>query len=265
MNSPILAWLLEHYHWRLSLLTGAAIFGATFAFNHLLRLIPAFKAAHRLNDDAFRAKMEKPVYAANQRWNRKWAATFLVAIFGLALPFCLTLDPQPWWRMLRDIVVILMVYDFFYYLTHRFVFHHNGVTGGPLVWMHALHHQQHNPCRWDSSYIHPLEVAIGLGLYVATIFVLSRFMGEFHVVTIVFTWIAFTEINLHNHDLWETDRFPFRYVSYVAKMHHNHHAKFTGGNFATISLLYDWMFGTLDHGQGHKALARTQAKAGTKA
>ena len=39
----------------------------------------------------------------------------------------------------------------------------------------------------------------------------------------------------------------------MSKMHHHHHAKFTGGNFATISLLYDWMFGTLDNGAGYKA------------
>lgn len=265
MNSPILAWLLEHYQWRLSLLTGAGILAATLVFNHLLRLVPTFGAAHRLNQDAFRAKMERPVYAANQKWNRKWAGAYLLVIFGLVLPFCLTLDAQPWWRMLRDCVVILLVYDFFYYLMHRFLFHHNGVTGGPLVWMHALHHQQHNPCRQDSSYIHPLEVALGLGFYTATIFLLSRFMGSFHAATIVVTWLAFTEINLHNHDLWETDRFPFRYLNYVAKMHHNHHAKFTGGNFATISLFYDWAFGTLDHGQGHKALVRAQAKASEKA
>ena len=37
MNSPILAWLLEHYQWRLSLLTGAGIVAATFVFNQLLR------------------------------------------------------------------------------------------------------------------------------------------------------------------------------------------------------------------------------------
>jgi sterol desaturase/sphingolipid hydroxylase (fatty acid hydroxylase superfamily) len=265
MESPVLVWLAQHYAWRLSLLTGAAIFAATFVFNHLLRLIPAFGAAHRLNQQTYRAKMQKPVYAANQKWNRKWAGLYLLVIFGLVLPFCLTLQTQPWWRVLRDIVVILMVYDFVYYLTHRFVFHHNGITGGPLVWMHALHHQQHNPCRMDSSYIHPLEVAIGLGLYTATIFGLSRVMGNFHVLTVVFTWMAFTEINLHNHDLWEVDRFPFRYLNYAAKMHHNHHAKFTGGNYATITLLYDWMFGTLDHGQGHKALAKAQARAKAKA
>jgi sterol desaturase/sphingolipid hydroxylase (fatty acid hydroxylase superfamily) len=145
-----------------------------------------------------------------------------------------------------DMVVILMFYDFVYYVTHRFLFHKK-----PLLWMHAIHHRQHNPCRWDSSYIHPLEVAIGLGLYVMSIFVLSRFMGHFHVATVIVTWFAFTEINLHNHDLWTADRFPFKYLNYAARMHHNHHAKFTGGNFATISLLYDWMFGTLDDGEGY--------------
>jgi len=39
-------------------------------------------------------------------------------------------------------------------------------------------------------------------------------------------------------------------------MHHYHHAKFTGGNFATITLLYDWMFGTLDHGEAGKGSAK---------
>ena len=94
--------------------------------------------------------------------------------------------------------------------------------------------------------IHPLEVAIGLGLFVSSLFVLSRFMGEFHLVTVVISWVAFTGINLHNHRLWTEGRFPFRYLNYISKMHHNHHATFSGGNFATITLLYDWMFGTLD-------------------
>ena len=169
-------------------------------------------------------------------------------ISGAFGPFCITADAQPWWKYATDIVVILMVYDFFYYLAHRFLFHDEGFMGGPLIWVHAVHHRQHNPCRQDSSFIHPIEVALGLGLYVGTIFLLSRFMGGFHVGTIVFTWIAFSEINLHNHDLWKADRFPFKYLKTMSVMHHNHHAKFTGGNFATISLLYDWMFGTLDYG-----------------
>ena len=93
---------------------------------------------------------------------------------------------------------------------------------------------------------------MGLGLYAGSIFVLSLIMGEFHVATIVITWLAFSEINNHNHDLWEEERFPYKYLSYMSKMHHHHHAKFTGGNFATISLLYDWLFGTYDLGNGYK-------------
>ena len=93
-------------------------------------------------------------------------------------------------------------------------------------------------------------MAIGLALYAGSILVLSLLMGEFHVATIVITWVAFSEINNHNHDLWEEDRFPYKYLSYASKMHHVHHARFTGGNFATISLFYDWLFGSYDTGDG---------------
>jgi len=238
------------YRWDLSLLTMVLVFLLPFVGGRMLSLIPAIGRETRRNRDAFSAKMQKPAYAANQAWNRKWSAVFVLIIFALIIPFCLTVEPQPWWRLLVDTVVILMVYDFVYYLTHRYLFHAGGPFDGPLMWMHAVHHRQHNPCKNDSSYIHPLEIAIGLGLYVATIFFLSFVMGRFHVATIVITWVAFSSINLHNHNLWESDRFPFRYLNYAAKMHHNHHARFTGGNYATITLLYDWMFGTLDDGTG---------------
>lgn len=259
MNTPYFASLMQQYHLLYSLYAAAGIAAVTFVGHRLLRLVPAFKAASELNEQAYEAKMQKPAYAANQRWNRNWGLLDWAVIFGLILPFCVTMDAQPWWRILRDVVVILMFYDFFYYLVHRFLFHDGGLLGGPLIWVHAVHHRQHNPCRRDSSYIHPLEVAMGLGLYAGSIFVLSRLLGQFHVATIIITWIAFSEINLHNHDLWTADRFPYRYLSYMSKMHHNHHARFTGGNFATISLLYDWMFGTLDNGEGYKKKVKVPA------
>lgn len=255
MNSPFLASLLAQYHWQWSICAAVAIIAITVIGNYAMMLVPAFREADALNAQAYRDKMAKPSYAANQKLNRGWGMLDWVVIFGLILPFCLTMDPQPWWRVLRDVVIILMFYDFFYYVVHRFLFHDAGFLGGPLIWVHAVHHRQHNPCRMDSSYIHPLEVAMGLGLYAGSIFVLSRILGNFHVVTIIITWLAFSEINLHNHDLWKADRFPFRYLSYMSKMHHNHHAKFTGGNFATISLLYDWLFGTVDHGDSARPAA----------
>lgn len=250
--SSILASILEQYHWQLSLYALLGIMAVTFIGKQLLLLIPTIKETQALNKEARDKKMARPFYAANQKKNRFWGFFDMAVIFALILPFCLTMDAQPWWKVLLDTVVILMFYDFFYYLVHRFLFHDGGFLGGPLMWVHAVHHQQNNPCRQDSSYIHPLEVALGLGLYAASIFVLSRFMGSFHVVTIVITWITFSEINLHNHDLWKADKFPFKYLKTMSVMHHFHHAKFTGGNFATISLLYDWMFGTLDKGEGYK-------------
>jgi len=265
MDSAFFTSLLADYHWQYSLIALVGIFAIDYLLKWLAVLVvPTFREASTVNRAAYREKMEKPAYAANQSWNRKWGPVNLVVIFGLILPFCLTMDPQPWWRVLLDMFVILMFYDFFYYLVHRFLFHDGGFLGGPLMWVHAVHHRQQHPCRQDSSYIHPIEVMLGLGLYAASIFVLSRIMGDFHVVTIIVTWIAFSEINLHNHDLWKADKFPFKYLNTMAFMHHNHHAKFTGGNFATISLLYDWMFGTLDYGDEYtqKVIARNQAKAG---
>jgi sterol desaturase/sphingolipid hydroxylase (fatty acid hydroxylase superfamily) len=250
MSSSFVAWLTEHYHGLLSLGAFAGIFAVNFVGKQLLLLVPVFREADALNQASFNEKMKRPGYAANQQWNRKWGLIFYAVVFGLILPFTLTIEAQPWWKMVADIVIILMFYDFFYYLTHRFLFHDSRFLGGPLMWVHAVHHRQHNPCRADSSFIHPLEVAMGLGLYVASIFVLSLFLGRFHLATIIITWVAFSQINQHNHDLWRVDRFPFRYLAYMSKMHHNHHGKFTGGNFATISLLYDWMFGTMDYGKG---------------
>ncbi len=259
MNTPFLTSVLTQYHWSLSLYSGIGIIALTILAKRLALLVPTFKAAGKLNSETFRKKMERPNYAANQKWNRKWSVFYLLVIFGLFLPFCLTARAQPWWKTPLDIVVILMVYDLVYYFTHRFLFHDNGFLGGPLLKIHAVHHRQHVPCRWDSSYIHPLEIAIGLSLYVASIFMLSRFMGNFNVETIVITWVAFSEINLHNHDLWEADHFPFRYLSTMSEMHHTHHKTFTGGNYATISLLYDWIFGTLDHGDERKVEQKSEA------
>ncbi|HEX7753482.1 MAG TPA: sterol desaturase family protein [Novosphingobium sp.] len=247
MDNALLAALAANYNWQLSLIAGLGIVGLSLA-GRVFRLIPTIGSAHRLNSAALAKKMEKASYAENQQWNRKWGVIYMAVIFAFILPFCLTAEPQPWWNVALDILVVLMVYDFFYYLTHRFLFHDSQFLGGPLTWVHAVHHRQHNPCRQDSSFIHPIEVAIGLGLFVATIGGLALVMGKFHVVTLVVSWVAFSQINLHNHTLWESDRFPFRYMSYLSRMHHNHHARFTGGNFATITLLFDWMFGTLDDG-----------------
>lgn len=245
--NDFLNWMAEHYQWKLTLIVGLGIIAVSLA-GRVFRLIPAFGASHKLNSETLARKMQKQSYADNQKWNRKWGLIFIVLFFGGVIPFTLSAQPQSVGKVLFDIFIVLMVYDFFYYLMHRFLFHDSSFLGGPLTWVHAVHHRQHNPCRQDSSFIHPIEVFMGLGLFVATIFGLSFILGNFHPITFVVTWVAFSSINLHNHTLWESKHFPFKYLHYLSEMHHHHHARFTGGNFATITLLFDWMFGTLDDG-----------------
>lgn len=241
----------ETYQWKLSLLAMILSLGIPPLLAPLLRLIPVFRKTHQRNRAAATERLKRGFYRPIQNRSKRSGLTAYLLLFLLILPFTITAGAQPWWQIPRDVVVILMVYDFFYYLTHRFLFHDGGYGPGPLMWVHAVHHQNKNPCRMDSNHLHPAETFIGVGLYSATIGLLGWLMGDFHVVTIVITVIAFSEINLHNHDLFESeDRFPYRYLRYASYMHHVHHARFTAGNFATITLLYDWLFGTYDTGQG---------------
>jgi sterol desaturase/sphingolipid hydroxylase (fatty acid hydroxylase superfamily) len=241
----------ENYQWQLSLIALVASLAIPALATYLLVLIPTFKRTQELNHAAAADRVKRSFYMPIQKRSMFWGLTTQLAIFALIIPFVVTTEPQPWWNILLDVFVILMFYDFFYYLTHRFLFHDGGFGPGPLMWVHSVHHQQKNPCRKDSSYLHPIETCMGLALYGGSIGFLGWAMGDFHLITIIVTWIAFSEINLHNHDLMEGgDRFPFKYLKYMSFMHHVHHARFTAGNFATISLFYDWLFGTYDVGHG---------------
>jgi len=265
MNLSFLDQLPLGYELPQSLMAGGIVVVIQALAKFAFRLVPTFERSRRLNNEVHEAKLRKPNYVKVQRKSQAWGIFFLAVIFGLILPLSITGDGQVWWKVLLNSFIILMFYDFFYYLTHRFLFHDGGFMGGPLLWVHAVHHRQHNPCRQDSGFLHPIENGMGMGLYAASIFMLSQFLGRFDIATIVITWIAFTQINLHNHDLWDNEKFPFRYLAYMTTMHHNHHARFTGGNFATISLLYDWLFGTMDHGNGYPAMKSQSARSATEA
>lgn len=216
------------------------------------KLIPILRNTQVLNQTVAEKRMQRDYYRKNQANTKFWGGIAQVFTFVVILPFCITADNHPWWQVALDVFIILMVYDFVYYLTHRFLFH-DGPLGGPLLHIHAIHHQNKNPCRQDSSYLHPLESIIGLALFISSIVLLSMLLGKFSVATLLIAHVAFLAVNLHNHDLVEeSPRFPFRYWHRTAYMHHVHHSRFTSGNFATITLFYDWLFGTYDTGEGYQ-------------
>ncbi len=250
MDATVLSTIFANYEWQLSLYALIGAIAIPLTVKYLLMLVPAFKEVSQLNQEAAAKQVAKSYYNPIQNRSKFWGLVTQLVIFIVIMPFCLTLESQPWWQILLDVFIILMVYDFFYYMVHRFLFHDGGFGPGPLIWVHSVHHQQKNPCRMDSNYLNPIETCMGLGLYGVCVGVLGAVMGDFHLITIIVTCIAFSEINQHNHDLMKADRFPFKYLKYMSFMHHVHHARFTAGNYATITLFYDWLFGTYDVGQG---------------
>ncbi|MEZ5501394.1 MAG: sterol desaturase family protein [Halioglobus sp.] len=242
MNNEWLSYVWAHYNIVASLLALAGIVAITMVGKRLLFSVPVLGRMRALNKEMDKPKwaQEKypPVVRATQKVGMYCNATF----FLLLLPFCITLAAQPVWQVLLDVFVILMFYDFFYYLSHRFWFHGQG----KMRQVHALHHQARNPTYLDAHYVHPFETFVGLALFLGSIVVLAVFMGPFQVSTIILTYLIFTHINQLNHIYFDVPDFPYQTINWIVAKHHVHHENMHKGNYATITLFYDKIFGTLD-------------------
>jgi len=242
MGGDLLSYLWQHYNILGSLLALAGIAAITVAGKRLLFSVPELGRMRGLNKQKDQAKWAQEKYPPVVRATQKVGLYCNLAFFTLLLPFCITLAALPAWQVLLEVIVILMFYDFFYYLTHRFWFHGNGA----MRKLHALHHQARNPTYLDAHYVHPFETFIGLALFMGSIAVLAMFMGPFHVVTIILTYLIFTQLNQVNHIFFDLPYFPYRTINWIVAKHHVHHESMHKGNYATITLLYDKIFGTLD-------------------
>ena len=228
------------YDWQAGLVFLALLVVATKLLKFLVFKVPALEATRLHNMELWAEKraMEKypPIMRATQKSGLITNAVFVF----LVCPFFITLTPQPVWKILLDVVAILMVYDFIYYLTHRFLFHGQGYFRR----VHALHHQAREPSYIDAHYVHPLETFIGVFLFVTTIPVMALWLGPFHSVTVALAFLVFTQLNIINHCKIELPYFPFKTLSWITARHAVHHENMHKGNFATITLLYDKLFGT---------------------
>ncbi len=238
-------WLLtvwEHYNIlgsmaALALIVGITIVGKKLVFRH-----PDLAEMRRINKEEDKKRWEKEKYPPMVRSSQQVGKWLNITFFLFLLPFCITLEGQPWWQVLLDGFVILMVYDFFYYVAHRFWFHGNG----PMRQVHAVHHQARDPSYLDAHYVHPLETFVGLGGYMATVVILSVLMGPFQLATIVITFVIYFQLNQINHVYFKVPKFPFKTLNWIVAKHHVHHENMHKGNYATITLFYDKLFGTLD-------------------
>jgi len=234
--------ITENYHWLAGLLSLAGIVSISVVGKWLLFKIGPLSDMRELNRSKDKEKWALEKYPPIVRATQKVGMYCNITFFLLVLPFCVSLDPQPIWQVLLNIVIVLMFYDFLYYLSHRFWFHGNGA----MRQIHAVHHQARKPTYLDSHYVHPKETFIGLMLYMGSVALLAALMGPFHVVTVIVTFLVFYQLNQVNHTFVDLPFFPFKTVSWITAKHHIHHENMHKGNYATITLLYDKLFGTLD-------------------
>jgi sterol desaturase/sphingolipid hydroxylase (fatty acid hydroxylase superfamily) len=230
------------YDWQ----AGLALFVMVVALTKIAKFfafkVPALEQERLKNRELDKAKLALEKYRPVIKATHKVGAISNLIFFALIAPFFVSLAPQAWWKVPLDILVILVVYDFLYYLMHRFLFHGQGY----FRQVHAVHHQARNPTYIDAHYVHPLETFMGLNMFLLLIPLLSLVLGSYHVVTIGLCFVIYTQLNIINHCKIELDEPQFRALNWISAKHAVHHENMQRGNYASLFLLYDRMFGTLD-------------------
>lgn len=82
---------------------------------------------------------------------------------------------------------------------------------------------------------------------------------SFSVATIAITMVIYTQLNQLNHVHIQLHQFPFNTINWIADKHAVHHIDMHRGNYASITLLFDKLFGTYDSD------AKTEARTGSTA
>lgn len=144
----------------------------------------------------------------------------------------------PLWVYLLEGVTVVLVYDFAYYFAHRFLMHEWKV----LRDVHAVHHAAKHPRSVDSFLLHPVETVLGLVLLLGAILA----VGGVHLYTFAPVFAAYTTLNVFNHAGLNIPHFPFKTLGVLAVKHDRHHHSMLSGNYASITPLPDWLFGTLE-------------------
>ena len=140
------------------------------------------------------------------------------------------------WRMIFEIIIVLIIDDIFFYLFHRMM-HQNRYIYKKI---HKIHHRASTPFPSEYLYTHPLEWMTGM---------IGPFIGIFLLqgVSIYSFWLILIIRNLHELDIhsglkssYLTKYFPFSGTN----EHHDLHHSILDGNYASSFSFWDKMFKT---------------------
>lgn len=230
------------FDWVAGLAFFATLSASTAIGRFLVFKVPVLREMREMNFEVDKSKQERPSYREAVRVNNKAGGLQALGFYALIMPFCVSLEALPFWRYVVDIVAVLMIYDFSYYLTHRFLLH-----GKPLRKIHALHHQSRTPTYMDALFVHPVETLIGQGLFQLSIPLVAIVSGApLNVFAMVVATQIFIQAGTLNHVWVDLPRFPFKWLQFVTTGHAAHHVDMNQGNYCQVTLLFDWLFGTYE-------------------
>lgn len=164
-----------------------------------------------------------------------WVLTRFGGLLGTLVPATLreSVASQPWWL---QAVEVMLLSDLFVYWGHRFQ-HRVG-----FLWrFHAIHHSAEHLDWLAAHREHPIDTVYTMGLINLPVFILG-FPIETLAGLIAFRgiWAIYIHSNV---------RLPLpgwmRVVIGAPELHHWHHDRERdAGNYANLSPLMDWIFGT---------------------
>ncbi len=232
------------YDWLAALTYIAVLVGLTIVGKKLVFSIPVMEEMRLENRAADKIKMARDSFRDGMKASENIGKYTNLGFFVAVLPFSVSFDSRPLWQHLVEIVAVLAIFDFMYYWTHRSLFH-----GNLLRKVHALHHQARKPTHVDSLYVHPLETFIGLALFLMSMPIVALIEGApLNVFSAAVATLIFTQLNTLNHVFTKlpADGWLFRTVDYITGVHAAHHVDMNHGNYATLTMFYDKLFGTFE-------------------
>ncbi len=212
-------------------LSGALLIGLTVLFR-----LPVTEN-HRIREEPVRTLKDAGFWRI-AAVNAVLSVSLVYALIYLLYPVLFYEEAASPWRMLLEGVGVLISYDFVYYLVHRYPFHQWRM----LKKVHAVHHTVRYPTAYDSLYMHPVENIIGLFL----LMLCTYLVGPVSIYTFAGVFVIYSSLNILNHTGLDLPFFPFRTVSYLARKHDSHHISMRSGNYASITPLFDHLFGTAE-------------------
>ena len=191
-----------------------------------------------------RAERTRPSGASDFR--KRWVLNALLSLglvggltYGL-YPYLFAEGPASLTRIAWEGLAMLALYDFFYYLVHRYPFHEWKV----LRSVHAVHHVVKTPSAADSLYLHPIETTLGLSLLWICAGLVVAVAGPLSIYSFGWAFFVYSMLNVVIHSGLRLPAFPFAPINYLTERHQKHHVGMNAKNYSSVTPTFDLLFGT---------------------